>query len=130
MRSHAFDGSKTPAASSPDACFPATAGRMRSMESRRGRRPNAVIAFAHEGKPAGPPAALFLSSFPGSRPDACVQRVATAADRYLRIAFDATLQATSVIAVPAAVAWFRQPRPPHRGDRFRRRAFVRRDEGA
>ena len=31
MRSHAFDGSKTPAASSPDACFPATAGRMRSM---------------------------------------------------------------------------------------------------
>ena len=55
MRSHAFDGSKTPAASSPDACFPATAGRMRSMESRRGRRPNAVIAFAHERELASSP---------------------------------------------------------------------------
>jgi hypothetical protein len=34
----------------------------------------------------------------------CLQRIASAAERLLRIALDATLQATTVIDCPAAVA--------------------------
>jgi hypothetical protein len=43
----------------------------------------------------------------------------------LRIAINATFQATSAIDGPAAVAWSGKLRPPYRGDCFRRRAFVR-----